>query len=83
MFQQMTNAVLSITKFRLARETKAMQPQAKNPALTFVNSVALSGAGTLRFRLTPDEVKQLRKAEARGHEEAIKTLLGFLRTPRK
>jgi hypothetical protein len=54
----------------------------KNPALNFVNTIPRDGVATTRFRLSAEEVKKLKAAETVSHEEAIKTLLGFLRTPR-
>jgi hypothetical protein len=54
----------------------------KNPAVNFVNGIQRDGAATTRVRLTAEEVQKLRAAEAVSHEEAIKVLLGFLRTPR-
>jgi hypothetical protein len=54
----------------------------KDPNVNFINSVNRGGAGMLRLRLTAEEVKKLRAAESIGHDEAIKTLLGFLSTRR-
>lgn len=54
----------------------------KNPVLNFLNGVPRDGVATTRLRLSAEEVKKLRAAEAVSHDEAIKTLLGFLRTPR-
>lgn len=54
----------------------------KNPALNFVNCIPRDGVATTRLRLSAEEVKRLRKAEAVSHEEAIKVLLGLLKTPR-
>lgn len=53
-----------------------------NPAVNFVNTLNRAGTSTLRFRLTADEVKKLRAAEKQGHDEAVRLLLEFLRTPR-
>jgi hypothetical protein len=53
-----------------------------NPAVNFVNTLQRGGAATTRFRLTAEEVQKLKAAEKLGHDEAVKTLLGFLRTPR-
>jgi hypothetical protein len=54
----------------------------KNPVLNFLNGVPRDGVASTRVRLTAEEVKELRKAETVSHDEAIKTLLGFLRAPR-
>jgi hypothetical protein len=54
----------------------------KNPAVQTINTAVKFGVGTTRFRITKEQVAQLREAEKLGHDEAIKTLLGFLRTPR-
>jgi hypothetical protein len=54
----------------------------KNPVLNFLNGVPRDGVATTRFRLCAEEVQKLKAAEKLGHDEAIKTLLGFLRTPR-
>ena len=56
--------------------------RAHNPVLNFLNGLQRDGAATTKFRLSAEEVRKLKEAEKLGHDEAVKVLLGFLRTPR-
>lgn len=53
---------------------KALRP------LDVVNQANRNGVSIGRFKITKEQARQLREAEKKGHNEAVRTLLGFLRT---
>ena len=60
--------------------------RSKTPVVNFANTANRLGVASMRFRLSPAEVKQLRKLEAqhgRNSEPCIQCLLDILfRSPR-